>query len=319
MPIIKQRRGNVGLGAAIRAARSARGLSREGLGARLGGVHSDTIGAWERGEWLPGPQNVRLLAGVLELPAERLEQLLVLETGGLPPSSMVDRPFVAGWREVLSWGWTAHDLADHLIALDEEVFGRQWEPDARPAVVEHWAPVYAQVPECWRLVCSHPGHVVANWSFLPLAPDAYGAYRAGELLDTELAVDDLDLLVMPGLYRAVVIDFVIRPAWTTANVRVLLFRSLIRTLTELAHLGIFFDEVAAHPYTTAGKGLCHSLGMTRLGEIRKEPGTDIFVLSLAPMPATFPLARDAELSALYRNAPCGAPACLMATAGGLAP
>jgi transcriptional regulator with XRE-family HTH domain len=300
MPTSKQRRGNLDLGAAIKAARSARGLSRDGLGARLGGVHPDTIGAWERGDWLPGPQNVQSLARVLELPPERLEQLLVLQADGEVPLPTAERLSVAGWREVLSWGWSEHDLLDHLLALDDEAF----DPGGvERGSVEHWAPIYAQVPECWRLVCSRPRHVVANWSFLPLAPDAYEAYRAGELLETEIGLDQLDLLLMPGLYRAVVIDFVIRPAWTTAGVRLLLFRSLFAALAELARLGIYFEEVAAHCHTLAGKGFCRSVGMAGVGEIRGAPGAEVFVLPLAPLPSAHPLARDAELSALYRNVP----------------
>ena len=159
MPTSKQRRGNLDLGAAIKAARSARGLSRDGLGSRLGGVHPDTIGAWERGDWLPGPQNVQSLARVLELPPDRLEQLLVLQADGGVPLPTAERLSVAGWREVLSWGWTAHDLLAHLCGLDDEAFGRKTSADAARAGVEHWAPIYAQVPECWRLVCSRPGHV----------------------------------------------------------------------------------------------------------------------------------------------------------------
>ncbi len=302
MAIIKQRRGNPALGAAIRAARSARGLSREGLGAQLGGVHPDTIGAWERGDWLPGPQNVRLLARMLELPADRLEQLLVCPGGADSRPPLADRPYSAGWRDVLAWGWTAHDLLDHLLALDGEALGQRPPAEAVPALVDYWAPIYAQVPECWRLVCAQPGHVVANWTILPLTGDAYAAYRSGERPETELGLDQLDLLVMPGLYRAVVVDFVIRPAWTTAGVRILLFRSLLRALADLARLGIYFEELAAQPCTVAGKGLCRSLGMSRIGGTRHDPGADVFVLPLVPLPAALPLARDAELSALYRDA-----------------
>jgi transcriptional regulator with XRE-family HTH domain len=300
MPSSKQRRGNVDLGAAIKAARSARGLSRDGLGSRLGGVHPDTIGAWERGDWLPGPQNVQSLARVLELPPDRLEQLLVLQAEGGMQLPTAERLSVAGWREVLSWGWTAHDLSDHLLALDDEAFG---PGGVERGSVEHWAPIYAQVPECWRLVCSRPRHVVANWGFLPLAPDAYEAYRAGELLETEIGLDQLDLLLMPGLYRAVVIDFVIRPAWTTAGVRLLLFRSLFAAMAELARLGIYFEEVAAHCHTLAGKGLCRSIGMAGVGEIHRAPGAEVFVLPLLPLPASHTLSRDAELSALYCDVP----------------
>jgi hypothetical protein len=308
MPTTRQRRGNVDLGATIKAARSARGLSREGLGARLGGVHPDTIGGWERGEWLPGPQNIRLLARVLELPVERLERLLVVPAGGaaqvggqVPPAA---GPTVAGWPEVLGWGWSAHDLLAHLVALDNEAFGCRQPAETLRAVADRWAPIYAQVPDCWRLICSEPGHVVANWTLLPLTAEAFEAYRAGELLESEIAVDHLELLVMPGLYRAVVIDFVIRPAWTTAQVRLLLFRSLVRAMAELARLGIFFEEAAAHTQTTAGRALCRGLGMRHVCASPRAAGTDVFALPLLPMPVTLPLFRDAELAALYRDMSC---------------
>ena len=308
MPRIGQRRGNLDLGAVIRAARSARGLSREELGVRLGGVHRDTIGAWERGDWLPGPQNVPALARVLELPAARLEPLLVgqCEPGGVVAGDRSvpgDRLSVAGWREVVGWGWSTEDLLEHLVALDGEAYGRPLSVEEAREAVAHWAPLYAQIPECWRVICSEPRHVVANWTFFPLVPDAYAAYRAGELLETAIVLEQLDLPVVPGLYRAVCIDFVIRPSWTTAGVRMLLFRSLFRALAELARLGIFFGEVAAHAQTAAGKGLCRGLGMTRLGQVPGAPGTEVFVLPLVPLAAPQWLARDAELAGLYRRMP----------------
>ena len=308
MPRIGQRRGNLDLGAVIRAARAARGLSREELGVRLGGVHRDTIGAWERGDWLPGAQNVPALARVLELPAERLEPLLVGQGGGaarVPAIDRlpVDRLSVADWREVVGWGWTIEDLLAHLVALDGEAYGRPHSVEEARAAVAHWAPLYAQIPECWRLICSERCHVVANWTFFPLAADTYAAYRAGELLETAIALEQLDLPVLPGLYRAVCIDFVIRPSWTTARVRTLLFRSLFRALAELARLGIFFGEVAAHAQTAAGRGLCRGLGMTRLGTVEGVPGAEVFVLPLVPLGAAQWLARDAELADLYRRLP----------------
>ena len=303
----------------VKAARSARGLSREELGVRLGGVHRDTIGAWERGDWLPGPQNVQALARVLELPADRLEQLLVLQVAGEAPLPAADRLSVAGWREVLAWGWTIEDLIGHLVALDGEAYGRPLSADEALAAVAHWAPIYAQIPECWRVICSQRCHVVANWTFFPLTRDAYEAYRRGELAETAITLEQLDLPVAPGLYRAVCIDFVIRPSWTTASVRTLLFRSLFRALTELGHLGIFFGEVAAHAHTAAGKGLCRGLGMTRLGQVQGASGAEVFVLPLAPLAAPHWLARDAELSTLYRSMPrrgsSGAPAAAVHRAG----
>jgi NAD(P)-dependent dehydrogenase (short-subunit alcohol dehydrogenase family) len=106
-------------GSARRAAgRCAAGSSR---GHQLGGVHPDTIGAWERGEWTPGPQNLRILQRLLKLPDLGAELLAGRPAAAAPAAA--EGLTVAGWAEVLARGWSAAMLLERLYEVDAEAFG----------------------------------------------------------------------------------------------------------------------------------------------------------------------------------------------------
>lgn len=278
------------LGRRLRAARVAHGLSREGLGHVLQGVHADTIGAWERGEWAPSAQNLAALARIFALDAAQLAEQLaagaraaVAAPGVCSTGATDQRLQVAGLADVQAWGWTCDSLLEHLLQLDEEAFGGHL-PLAIGGTAAHWAPLYAQVPECWRLIVSRPAYVVANWTVMPLRDEVYARVLEGRVLEADIRAEDLALSLVPGTYRAMVIDLAIRPGWTDIGTRVLLLRSFVDALAELTAHGMLLQELAANAHTPLGRALCRALQMHKVADHRRQAGSEVFVLPLRPPP-----------------------------------
>lgn len=88
-------------GRVVRQLREARGLTIEELGEALGGVHRNTVGAWERGQSMPAPENLDALASAFHVKRTVLEQAM------RPKSALPD--------ESVSLELAALELAGRLV------------------------------------------------------------------------------------------------------------------------------------------------------------------------------------------------------------
>jgi transcriptional regulator with XRE-family HTH domain len=292
------------LGARLRAARCAAGYSREELGHQLGGVHRDTIGAWERGEWTPGPQNLRILQRLLKLPDLGAELLAGRPAAAAPAAA--EGLTVAGWAEVLARGWSAAMLLERLYEVDAEAFGGPGPP-AIAGTVAYWAPIYASLPECWRVLVDGAGRVLGYWTFLPLREAAFARVLAGQVLEAELAPEDLVAFVHPGRYRCFVTDLVLRPSARSLVARLLLFRSFLAALGVLARHGMLIETLATNAHSAEGALLARSVGMAKTADHARHPGSEVYAIRLVPLPAGTVFAQDAGLVAAYAQAGVAAP------------
>lgn len=133
------RRHNRDAGDAIKAAREAKGLSREQLSKKLG-VHNSSVGYWERGHGYPDTKRAKKIAALLNLPVATLT----------PP----DGPRAKGKNNGRSTGKpaksAAHAKAGKAIAAAREAMGFQQVEFAKKMRVSlssvyaweagHWSP-----------------------------------------------------------------------------------------------------------------------------------------------------------------------------------
>lgn len=165
---------------------------------------------------------------------------------------------IEGPEFLLARGLTHGWLAETLLAMDRRLI------DTHPCLGVHdpaqWAPVFAALPATWRLL-THRGTIVGNWHFLPLAPGVHDEMRAGRLLDSQLGLEHLTTLDLPGRCDINVTALVLEPAWRDGNGLIMLLRSLCAQLCHLAGSGIHFDRIGAIAWTPQSVLLCRRLGM----------------------------------------------------------
>ena len=89
------------LGGELRSRRRARGLNRATL-AQAAGTRPVIIGRWERGEGVPTPAQVRVLADVLEHSSQPFAagtaRVALVPTSDPPVVSVIHWPLVQNWR-----------------------------------------------------------------------------------------------------------------------------------------------------------------------------------------------------------------------------
>jgi hypothetical protein len=106
---------------------------------------------------------------------------------------------LAHLEDVMQWGWNGATLLHHLIALDRRLLG-DLLTDAREGTSEQWAPVFMAHPETWALLTTGPKQIKGYWCFTALNDAQFRRAKAGELLDSEITLDTVAQLDIPGIY-----------------------------------------------------------------------------------------------------------------------
>lgn len=176
-----------------------------------------------------------------------------------PEASAIDELRVADVDAVTSWGWSGVDLLRKLIALDYEIFD-DLTPD-HEGHPEQWAPVFMDHPETWRLLVTPSNVIVGYWHFVPLFRDEFDLACQGELLDSDITTNKVQVFELPGSYTAYFVTFGLRAQYRRSKGFRLLMHSFFDVLRSLAKDGIYIDEVCANAYTQSGIALCRTFGM----------------------------------------------------------
>lgn len=213
-------------------------------------------------------------------------------------------PTLAKLDDVLRWGWDGKALLRRLIALDQRVVGGELTEtgekltEEREGTVKQWAPVFMAHPESWVLLTVGPKQIIGYWDIAALRDEHFKRAKAGELLDSEITLDTVEPLDLPGVYNLYFVLLGVLPEYPGAGAK--LIDAFYDHLEALATRGVFFREVCANAFTKHGKRICTGLGMTFVGP-HKDFG-EVYCLPLYPWPKRLRHKRWQELSQLYERA-----------------
>lgn len=206
-------------------------------------------------------------------------------------------PTLVHLEDVLRWGWDGSALLRRLIALDRRVLGDVLT-DEREGTVAQWAPVFVAHPETWVLLTTGPKQIVGYWCFEALHDEHFRRAKAGELMDSEITLDTVAPLDVPGIYNLYFVLLGVLPECPGGGAK--LIDAFFDRIEALAVRGIFFREVCANAFTKDGKRICEGFGMTLIGPHR-DFGT-VYSLPLHPWPKRLRHKRWQELSEHYKQA-----------------
>lgn len=239
----------------IRARRVVRGMERQDLAAAVG-CDVRTVRRWESG-CRPLTRHMPALREALDIPIEEMDRIMLALLRDRDGRLRIEGPEFLEARG-LSHGW----LAETLLAMDRRLI------DDHPTLGVHdpeqWAPVFEALPDSWRLL-THRGEIVGNWHFVPLAPGVHDEMRSGRLRDSEIHLDHLVSLDLPGTFDINVTALVLEPAYRQGKGLVMLLRSLCDQLCQLAGRGIQVGRIGAIAWTPQSLLLCRRLGMRPVG------------------------------------------------------
>ncbi|TVP75557.1 MAG: helix-turn-helix domain-containing protein [Puniceicoccaceae bacterium] len=279
---------SVNLAQIIRARRSVRGLERQDLAAAIG-CDVRTVRRWESGS-LPRSRHLPALRAALGIPLDEMDRIMLelIRDGDL----RIEGPEFLEARG-LSHGW----LAETLLAMDRRLI------DIHPALGVHdpdqWAPVFEALPNCWRLL-THRGEIIGNWQFVPLAPGIQEEMRAGRVLDSQIRLDHLVTLDLPGEFDMNVTAMVLEPSYRMGKGLVMLLRSFLEQVCELAHRKVFFSSISANAWTPEAILLCQRLGMHASGKVTNERGV-FFETTVADLPNSLGFPEVSRLVECYHT------------------
>ena len=164
--------------------------------------------------------------------------------------TLVDRYFGGSWRYAIN----------DMITMAQSEF--DFLPDELAPDRDLYLPIYDTYPDNWRAVL-HKDQIVAKWSLLFLRPEHEEAFRKGNLIESELTVDRLNRLLLPGTYFGYCPALIILKRHEAAAS--LLLSSFVRFLEALAERDILLHGIGTISCSPGGAQVCRDLGMTRHG------------------------------------------------------
>ena len=206
-------------------------------------------------------------------------------------------PTVTGIEDVLRWGWDGEALLRRLIALDRSLIGDCLTAE-REGTVAQWAPVFMAHPEMWILLTTGPKQIVGYWQLAALDDNTFGRALTGELLDSEITLDTVEPIDVPGIYNLYIVLLGVSPDCPNGLLK--LIDAFKDRIESLARRGIFFRAVCANAFTKDGKHLCEGFGMIEIGP-HKDFGT-VYYLPLYPWPKRLVYKRWQEVKDHYEQA-----------------
>ena len=243
---------NVRLAEIIRARRIVRGMERKDLAAAVG-CDVRTVRRWESGS-RPLTRHMPALRRSLGIPIDEMDRIMLELVRDRDGGLRIEGPGFLEERG-LSHRW----LVETLLAMDRRLI------DTHPALGVHdpdqWAPIFEALPDTWRIL-THRGQIVGNWQFVPVAPGVHHELRSGRLADSQIRLDHLVSLDLPGEYDINITALVLEPAYRQGKGLVMLLQSLADQICHLARRRVSFSSVSANAWTPQSILLCNRLGMT---------------------------------------------------------
>ncbi len=321
------------LGQALRERRIRLGETQESVAYRIG-CDIGTLGRWERHRARVTSCREALQA-YLGCDRQAFEELLLAQAEAVererrrradplfgetaaaqerPPEhgSAVaeERTAILDLDALLERGWKLEEITRTLLDIDCETV-ETLKPEVQAAFA-WWNGIHSLYPGFWRVLYREPRQILGYWLALPVTAGGFERLLHGEVVDSGLGSADLEHIAVPGRYKLAFSIFTLRKRARTEENRVVLFRSFVGRLVELARAGIFFEEMVAPAYSFEGERLCRLLGMSEVGFQQRPAPADhdhpsrpapIYHLRLLPFPRRGRIAHQQELAALYAEAP----------------
>lgn len=204
-------------------------------------------------------------------------------------------------RELEEHGWKLEETLPKWLRIDYETISNLSE--RHEGSVAQWLDVVEELPASWRLLVNEAGgEIVGYWHFVPLNEESYGFAKAGKFYGSDVTIDRVPFLLLPGRYKLYFVGFsLVRKHKTLQNFR-LLFEALLHGWEEFAENDIIFEEVCANAYTDEGLSLCRTLGMQKVCD--HEDRGEIYSMRLLPLPSLNILNQHPRLRDLYAAAAC---------------
>ncbi len=244
-----------------------------------------------RMEWLRDPNNPvsPLIFGGngLSLPEQKTQEA----------DNSIPKLQIGDMSTVKKWGWDSTKLAQELVKLDYEVI-EGLKPDDE-GEVPHWARIFVNHPDTWRILYNSPGEIVGYWSYVPLFPDNFDMLKNGKIVEGQVTDDMIPTMDILGHVKIFFSMLALRENYRGTSAIHLLYYSFLDVVQYLAQHRIFFDEIATNAYSPAGEAICKSFEMKY---IRDSPiNGKIYARAFYPFPRSNAFLEHPTLLSLYKE------------------
>lgn len=205
-------------------------------------------------------------------------------------------PVIMKASDITAWGWDGKQLLKELIRLDRKVLGKELTSEPREGTVSQWAPVFMRHPDGWAIL-SIEKRIVGYFSFFALDDAFYEKAERGELLDSEITINNTIPFDVPGLYKAYFVLLAVLPEFPGAGRQLL--EPFFDQLKSLAEKGVLFEQFLANAFTPDGKRICEGFGMEKI--CNHADFGEVYRLRLNPWPSRLDYKRWTEIKNLYEQ------------------
>jgi transcriptional regulator with XRE-family HTH domain len=282
--------------AAIKAGLALQGIGQATLAKKIK-VSENTVSRWVVDSCLPDKESLSALKEFFSWDQSKLLYLLEdwYENHDFGPKYRI-----AGSEYVRSrYDNDYIEFLSDLIKLDYSTVGRL--NDNNEGTPEQWGPIFRSFPDTWKLVLWN-GEIVGYWNFVFLKEEYFWRFHSGELSDSDLEPEKMDLAVLPGDYFGYFVMFTIEESHQRSRAFDTLIKSFSDIVEDLTKSDRYFKAISAHAYTPLGAKLCNALGMSPDGVFQDDYAGEVprFLLNGKDIKNSY-LAKKSAAGVKYRE------------------
>lgn len=130
---------------------------------------------------------------------------------------------------------------------------------------KQWVPIFDGFPEMWRVILSN-NIIIGYWDFVILKDEYHDKLIQGELVDSEVLLENLKLNYRNEVNNIYIVGVCIDSEFQGKNLSKLILKSMYELFKSLYDQNIIINELVTNAYTEKGQCFFERLGFKYLRE-----------------------------------------------------
>lgn len=182
--------------------------------------------------------------------------------------------------ELFELGYTPTTVALQLV--ENDYINCNGITEENEGTAEQWESFLQDNSETFQYLVNGENKIVGDWSIVALTDEAYEKAMKGELLESELGVENTEMICFPDTYNGYILTFSILPQYRTAANYNLMIESFIAQIEEYSENEIFFSRWCMNVFGREVEAMIKRLGFEYVCD-NKVCGK-IYSCSFSPLP-----------------------------------
>ena len=162
------------------------------------------------------------------------------------------------FNDLLELGYTPTTIALQLV--ENDYINCNGIDESNEGTAEQWEGFLQDNSDTFQYLVNGQDKIVGDWSIVALTDEAFERAVRGDLLESELNIDNTEMICFPGTYNGYILTFSLLPQYRNMANYNLIIHSFVGQLEEYAENGIFFGNWCINVFGKEVEALVRQLG-----------------------------------------------------------